>query len=117
MRDAVQRPEEVLPGRAFLGQDAAARRRDAIAAAPARPGALDPAALDEAAILEPVQRRIERRDVEAELALRPLTDQPADVVAVPGLVLDERQDQDVGAAGFLGLRRAMLTINITENYQ
>lgn len=48
--------------------------------------------------LEAVEQRVERRDVEFEQAVGALLDQLADLVAVPGAVLDQRQHQELGAA-------------------
>src|SRR5262249_38215494 len=65
-RDPVERSEKILPDVALAGQRLAAGRRQLVVAAPALAGALDPAALDEAAVFETVERGIERRDVEAD---------------------------------------------------
>ena len=49
-------------------------------------------------MLEPVQQRIERCRLEPDPPLRALVDQLADLVTVAGPVLDQRQDQEFGAA-------------------
>jgi len=49
-------------------------------------------------VLEPVQQRIERRDVEPEPAARPGLDEFREIVAVTRPGLDERQDQQFGTA-------------------
>src|SRR5690349_6185137 len=96
--DPVEGREEVLPGRAFARQDLAAFARDPVVAALALSGFLDPAAFDQAAVLEAIERRVERSDVIAEGAVGALADEPGDIVAVARLILDQRQDQEIGAA-------------------
>src|SRR5262249_15226671 len=59
---------------------------------------LDPAALQPTALLEPVQERVERGDVEAHQAVRAGGDELADLVAVARPRLDEGQDEQLRAA-------------------
>src|SRR6185503_20085610 len=70
---------------------------DAVIAAPPLPGLLHPASLDEAALLEAIEQRIQRSDVEGEHPAGPRVDQLAQVVAVPRLMFDEREDEQFGA--------------------
>jgi hypothetical protein len=63
-------------------------------------GLLDPAAGDPPPLLEPVERGVERRQGEGQRPVRPLLDAAGDLVAVQVVVLDQRQDQQLGAAAF-----------------
>src|SRR4029079_4432541 len=98
--DAADRLDELAPGVALGLEHLGAGRGEPVVAAPALAGLLDPAALDPAALLEAVEERIQMSDTEAEAAARPGFDQLAQVVSVPRLILDERQDQQLGAAFF-----------------
>jgi hypothetical protein len=49
-------------------------------------------------MLEPVEQRIERGCLEADLPSRALVDQLADLITMAGPVLDQRQDEELGAA-------------------
>src|SRR6516162_8367386 len=66
LRNAVQRGDEVLPDVPLTGQHCAPGLRQPVVAPSALPGALDPAPFDEASVLEPVERRVEGRDVKAD---------------------------------------------------
>src|SRR5262245_19848894 len=88
---------EGLPGAALRREHPSAFEGQPVVAPPALPRLLDPPALDPAALLEPVEQRIERRDVEAQRAVRARLDQLADVVAVPGPRLEQREDHQLGA--------------------
>src|SRR6187431_380124 len=101
-RDLPERHQEAAPVGALIREHPAARFRDAVVAAPALAGFLDPAPFDPAAFLEPVQRRVERREREAQAAAGPLFDQLGDFIAVVALVVHDGQDHDLGAA-FFGL--------------
>src|SRR5687767_8632704 len=83
-RDAGQRVDELFPARAMAGQHAASFGSDPVKPLAALAGLLHPAPGDEAALLEAVEHRVERGDVELEHAAGPLLDQLADLVAVPG---------------------------------
>src|SRR5262249_46016532 len=52
------------------------------------PGLFDPRPLDQSALFHPVERRIERRRVKLQHALRPLFDQLGDFIAVARPVFD-----------------------------
>jgi hypothetical protein len=71
-RDAVDGFGELAPRFALRCQDAGAGRREAVVAAAALAGFLDPAAEDPAALLEAVEQRIEGGDAEVEGAAGPL---------------------------------------------
>src|SRR5258708_3294577 len=98
--DAADRVGEFAPGVALRLEHLFARRRKPVAAAAALAGLFNPGALNPAALLEPVQQRIERGDAELQHAARPRFDQLAEVVAVTRLVLDERQNEQLGAPLF-----------------
>src|SRR5687767_7027005 len=87
-----------LPRLALLGQDAAALGGQPIETALAMPRLLDPPALDQAAVLETKQCRVEGRQGEAEAAAGARLDELADLIAVPRLRLQQRQHQHLGAA-------------------
>src|SRR5262245_52517616 len=73
--------DEGVPAAALLGENPPAGGGQAIAAPAAFAGSLDPAALNPAALLEPVEQGIERRDVEADGPARSLLDELGDVVS------------------------------------
>ena len=96
--DAVQGREERAPAPALGVEDLLARGRQPVEAAPAHAGLLDPVALDQAAALEAVERRVQRRDVELQRAVGTAVDQLGDLVAVAVALLEQREDQGFGAA-------------------
>src|SRR5262245_50797547 len=96
--DAVDGGNEVAPAAALGGEHFAALGGEAIEAAPALAGLLDPGAANPAALVEAVEERIERGDVEAERALGAGLDEAGDLVAVAGAGVDEREDEQLGAA-------------------
>src|SRR5688500_12911723 len=75
LRDAADGVDEVVPRAAVRGQLLAPERREFVEPAPALTRALDPAALSPAAVLEPVEKWIERRDLEADAPVGALVDQ------------------------------------------
>src|SRR5262245_55805258 len=95
--DARERVDELLPAGAVAGEHAPALGRDAIEPAAALAGFLDPAPDDESALLQPVEHGVERGDVELEDAVGALVDELADLVAVAGALLDEREHEELGA--------------------
>src|SRR5688572_15002718 len=97
-RDAVDCLRERGPGFPLGGEDFLAVGGKPVVAAAALARLFDPAALDPASLLQPVEQRVERGDMKAEHALGAGLDQLAQLVAVPRLVLDQRQDQQLGAA-------------------
>src|SRR6185295_10378371 len=81
-------------------EDVGASARQTVVATPPLAGLLDPAAMDPAPLLEPVEQRIERRDAKLQDAVRARLDELAQVVPVPGLILDERENQQLRAPFF-----------------
>src|SRR5687767_10967297 len=67
---------------------------------PAAPlaGLFDPGALEPSALLEAIEQRIERIDVERQLAVGPCVDQLTQLVAVPGPRVEQRQDEQLRGA-------------------
>src|SRR5688572_6548785 len=96
-RHAVQRRDELVPEAALPLQHLAALGGQLVEAAAALARFLEPPALDETALLEAVEHRVERGNLEADGALRARFDQLADLVPVPLPVLQQRQDQHLGA--------------------
>src|SRR6266540_2459051 len=76
--------DELVPGLALSGQHTLTCRRQPIEAAPALARLLNPRPLDPAALLEPIEQRIERIEVEHEPPARQRLDQLAKLVAVSG---------------------------------
>src|SRR5206468_9090557 len=72
----------------------------AIVAAAPLSGPLDPAAVDQPSVFETIERRIQRRGMKGDRAVRPLLDQLADFVAVPLPFIEQREDQNFSAAPF-----------------
>src|SRR5262249_60069359 len=93
-----ERGDETAPVGALLGEHAAARVGDAVVAAPPLARFFDPPSPNPAAIFEAVQRRVERGEREAEPAIRARLDELRDLVPVVALVLDDREDHELGAA-------------------
>src|SRR5215213_2587863 len=96
-RNAADRGDELAPATALRRQDLFARGGQAVIAPPPLARLLDPAPLDPAALLQAVEQRVERGDVEAQDAPRAPLDQVADVVAVPRLLFDQRENEQLGA--------------------
>src|SRR2546427_6338531 len=91
---------KLAPGVALRLQHLLARRRQPVVAAAALSRFFYPAALNPPALLEAIQQRVERGDAKLEDSLRARLNELAEVVAMPRLILDEREDQQLGAALF-----------------
>src|SRR5439155_8258887 len=96
--DPADRLHERGPAAALGGERPFPFGGQPVVAAAALAGLLHPAAGDHAAPLEPVEQRVERGDVEAEDPAGARVDQLPQLVAVAGLVLEEGEDQELGAA-------------------
>src|SRR5215469_12602394 len=99
LHDAIHGSGESAPARTLLGKDFAAGMRHPIEP-PAAPSGRLPFAFDPAAALEPVEQRVKGSDVEAQHAFGALGNKLADFVAVAGLVLKKREDEQFGIAFF-----------------
>src|SRR5262249_47449083 len=95
---AVDGRDEGLPGAALPRQHLLAGAGDPVVAPAPLPGLLDPFALQPAALLETVEERVQRGDVEADHAAGAGGDELRDLVAVARAGLDEREDEQLGAA-------------------
>src|SRR4029450_7595866 len=95
--------DEGLPGLALLGQLPASLRCEPVEASPPFSRLLDPPALDPAAVFEPKERRVEGGEGEGQPSARARLDQLADLIAMAGTSLQQRQDEHLAAA-FLQFR-------------
>src|SRR5262245_62814930 len=95
---SIDRGHERLPGAALRRQYFPAFGRQFVITPPPLPGLLHPLALDPAALFQPVEQWIERGDVEAQRAARTGFDQFGNLVSVPGPNLNQRENQQLGAA-------------------
>src|ERR671921_804842 len=89
-RDQPYGLDEVVPGLALPHQHALPHRCEPVEAAPALTRLLDPCALDPAALLEAIEQRIERVEMEHQPPARPCLDQLAKLVAVPRPGFEDR---------------------------
>src|SRR5262245_33166982 len=96
--DAVDGGGEALPALALLGEDAPAGGGDAVVAAPALAGLLDPPSLEPAALFQLVEERIEGGDLETDGAVGLALGHLADLVAVARPLLEQGEDDQLGAA-------------------
>src|SRR5258706_10725207 len=97
-RDAADGFDECRPRLPLLHEDAPSVGSHLIEAASPLPGLLDPRASDPAALLQPIEQRIEGIDVEPQLAVGPRVDQLAQLVAVAGPRVEQREDEQFGGA-------------------
>src|SRR6187551_2217388 len=98
LRDPLHRLDEGGPGAAPLAQRLPAVGGEPVVAAASLRRPLDPAALDQSLCFEPVEQGIQRGDVEAQRAAGASVDELADLVAVPGALLDEGEDEQLRGA-------------------
>src|SRR5215813_8614781 len=87
-----------LPDAALRGQRLLAVFRQFVKTSPPLPGFLHPAAFDPAALFQPVKQEIKRGGVELQHAVRARLDQLADLVTMARAGLQQRQDEQFGAA-------------------
>src|SRR5215831_435274 len=90
--NATDSRDKRLPGAAMRRQYFLAFGSQFVITPPPLPGLLHPSPFNPAALLQPIQKRIERSDGEAQLALRTRLDQFADVIAVPRPYFEKRED-------------------------
>src|SRR5262249_30850989 len=114
-RDLAERGDEAAPVGALLRQDPPAGLGDAVVTPAALTGLLDAAALDPPAILEPVQRRIQRCERDALTPGGPLLDQFRDLVPVMAFLLHDGQDDELRAA-FLGFVNGSPNRHVQPSY-
>src|SRR4030095_6877825 len=92
--------DEPNPGRSLTREGLSSVTRQTVIAPAALAGALNPAAFDQTAILEPVERWIEGRGIERDGAAGSDVGQPRDFVPVPVALIEQRQNQKFRAAPF-----------------
>src|SRR3974377_284165 len=97
-RDSADPADKFLPAVALLGQSLLTLRGQTVVTPPSLIGFFDPTSLNPAAILEPVEQRIQRSDVEPQLAPRAAFDELPDIVTMARLVLEKRENQQLSAA-------------------
>src|SRR5262245_41582672 len=103
--------DKCLPGLPLLGQDTAPVGRHSVEPAAAFVGLLHPGALDPAALLQPVEQGVEGIDMKFQMAARPCLDQLAEVIAVSGTRVEQREDEQFGGPAFqLAVERARVDI-------
>src|SRR5829696_3780611 len=90
--------DELPPVVALRGEDLPPFGGEPVEAAAALARLLDPLAGDPAALLQAVEEGIQRCHLELQAAAGSLLDQLADLVTVPRTRLDQRQNQQLGAA-------------------
>src|SRR5262249_4096258 len=97
-QDLIDGVAELFPGTLLAAQELASFGGQAIKAAPPVAGLLDPAAADEAARLEPDEHGVQRADAEREPPAGSSFDALPDFVTVPGARIEQREDEQLGAA-------------------
>src|SRR3954463_2027151 len=97
-RDPVHRQHELAPRVALRREHGAAGGGQPVVAAAALTGFFDPAAKDPAALFQAIQQWIQGGDAELQHTLGACLDEPTQVVAMTRLILDQRQDEKLGAA-------------------
>jgi hypothetical protein len=103
-RNAPDGLDERGPRLSLLCEHAPAFGCDFVEAAAPLAGLLDPAALDPSTLLEAVEQRVKRIDVERQLAAGSRVDQLAQFVAVTGPRVEQRENQQ--------LRRSFLQLAV-----
>src|SRR5579871_584616 len=88
------------PGGAPIGENLPSRGQDAVEAAAALACLFDPIAMNPTAILQPVQKRVQRGNAKTNRAFGAGFDQFRDFVTVAGLRFDEGQNEEFSAAFF-----------------
>src|SRR6185312_1234674 len=96
--NALHGSHKFKPGITLLLQDLASGGRELVIAAAALACFFHPAALDPAALLQSVQQRIKRGNVEGERAVRLLLNELADFIAVARTGFQQGEDEQLSAA-------------------
>src|SRR5580658_5428749 len=94
----VDRGHKLLPGIALGCEEFAPGWRQPVAASAALAVFLQPAAGDEAAVLQAEQDGVQRPDAEADLAAGTFFNQLADIVPMARAAFEQRENQQLGAA-------------------
>src|SRR5512146_3506449 len=98
--NALHGSDKLQPCVALLCKHLAAGGGELVIAAAALPALLHPAALDPAALLQPVKQRIKRGDVETNGPAGLVLNELADLIAVARPRLQQGEDQQLGATLF-----------------
>src|SRR5580658_4112638 len=96
--DLVDGGHKFVPGAALVLQKLASRRRQAVQAPPPLARLFQPAAGNQAAILQAKQNGVERSDAKADLPLATLFNSLAEVVSVARTRLKKGENEEFGAA-------------------
>src|SRR5262245_39408148 len=96
--DAVDGLDKGGPGLSLAFEHPDAGRGEPVKPAATLAGLLNPAPADPAPLLQPVEQGIERGHMETDHALGAGLDQLAELVAVAGLVFQQGEDEEIGAA-------------------
>src|SRR5262245_23641270 len=110
--DAIDSANERRPGLALFLEHATAFGGQPIEPPPPLAGPLDPRTANPTTFFEPIEQRIERRDVEGEPAFRLDVDQLAEFIAVPGARLEQREEEQLSRSLLeLAIQRAGIYIS------
>src|SRR5580704_16315715 len=90
--------DKLLPGTALGLQELAPGRCEPVTAAAALAVFLQPAAGDQAAVLQPEQNGVQRPDAKADMAVGAFLNQLADIVSVARPAFEQSENQQFGAA-------------------
>jgi len=94
-RDEAHRVDEGFPGLALAVEDAAALSGQTIEAAPSFAQLLYPPPLEPPAFFQPIQKRVERRDMEFQLPGRTRLNELANLVSMTRTWFDDGEDDQL----------------------
>src|SRR5262245_9567127 len=114
-RKRCDRAHESLPSLSLLRENAMTFCGQAVETSAPLTGLLDPSPFQPAALFEPIEQRVQRRNVELDLAARLGLDELADLVAVPSTHFDAGQDDQLCGA-FLQLARQHAVVYICHSH-
>src|SRR5262245_15514812 len=103
-RDEAHGVDECFPGVALACENAAALGGKTVEASAALASLLDPLSLKPPTLFQPVEQRIQGRDVKLQLASGTRLDELADLVSMTGARLDDRENDQ--------LRRSLLQFTV-----
>src|SRR6185369_1600415 len=94
-RNAVHRLDKLLPTVTLCDQHFLTFGSQAVITTSSLARLLNPTPLNPTTLFESIKQRVKRRDIETQPSLGPLLDQIPDVISMPGLILNERQNQQL----------------------
>jgi hypothetical protein len=106
--DSVDGGDKLLPGSALGLQEFPPGGRQPVTPAAAFAVFLQPAAGDQATVLQPEQDGVQRPDAEADLSVGTFLNQLADVVSMARPAFEQSQNQQLGTALFRSRLKDML---------